>query len=139
MIHGGFWKERWHVNNAAHTTIAPSLARLPLWRDEPLPVEDLDDLDPEDEIKQQQQQQQARADGRRQAPSGKPDLTKKGSSLTRILSFNRKNSGGGAPSGAAPSANGSSEAASSSSSGKKSVAGSMIRKLSFSKKKESSK
>jgi len=97
------------------------------------------DLDPEDEIKQQQQQQQARADGRRQAPSGKPDLTKKGSSLTRILSFNRKNSGGGAPSGAAPSANGSSEAASSSSSGKKSVAGSMIRKLSFSKKKESSK
>lgn len=97
------------------------------------------DLDPEDEIKQQQQQQQARADGRRQAPSGKPDLTKKGSSLTRILSFNRKNSVGGAPSGAAPSANGSTEAAPSSSSGKKSVAGSMIRKLSFSKKKESSK
>ena len=27
IIHGGFWKERWHVNNAAHTTIAPSLAR----------------------------------------------------------------------------------------------------------------
>ena len=29
IIHGGFWKERWHVNNAAHTTIAPSLARPP--------------------------------------------------------------------------------------------------------------
>ena len=23
--HGGFWKERWNVDNAAHTTIAPSL------------------------------------------------------------------------------------------------------------------
>ena len=26
IIHGGFWKNRWNVSNAAHTTLAPSLA-----------------------------------------------------------------------------------------------------------------